>query len=310
MLRSVARIGTSVALARSCQRGFTVLPRHAFTVGRQVAPSASIVPTAFRSFSAGSGFEMITTEKQGKVGIIRLHRPKALNALCNQVMVEMGQALREFSDDDEVGAIVLTGDERAFAAGADIKEMEDRTMVECYRTNMLAGWEQITKISKPVIGAVNGYALGGGCELAMMCDILIAGENAKFGQPEILIGTIPGMGGTQRLTRAVGKSKAMEMCLTGNFISAQEARDFGLVSHVVSDGECFTKAMDIATKISKQSKLIVALCKDAVNSAFETTLAEGVKYERRLFYTTFGTEDRKEGMAAFVQKRKPNFTDK
>lgn len=212
-----------------------------------------------------------------------------------------------FDRDDDVGAIVITGSEKAFAAGADIKEMADREFVPNYVNNMFSEWADLTKIVKPTIAAVNGFALGGGCELAMMCDIMVAGENAKFGQPEVTIGTIPGCGGTQRLIRAVGKSKAMEMCLTGDFWDAESMREAGLVSHVVPKEETLDKAIAIGARIASHSRPVIAMCKEAVNSAHELSLAEGVRFERRVFHSTFATKDQKEGMGAFVGKRKPDW---
>ncbi|XP_075390360.1 enoyl-CoA hydratase, mitochondrial [Tenrec ecaudatus] len=266
-----------------------------------------------RSFASGGNLEYITTEKTGKggsVGLIRLNRPKVLNALCDGLMVELNQALETFEGDPAVGAIVLTGGEKAFAAGADIKEMQNRTFQDCYSTGFLSHWDRVACIRKPVIAAVNGYALGGGCELAMMCDIIYAGEKAQFGQPEILLGTIPGAGGTQRLTRAVGKSLAMEMILTGDRISAQEAKQAGLVSKVFPVETLVEEAIRCAEKIASNSKIVVAMAKESVHAAFEMTLTEGNKLEKKLFYSTFATDDRREGMTAFVEKRKANFKDK
>ncbi|KAL8186674.1 UNVERIFIED_CONTAM: putative enoyl-CoA hydratase, mitochondrial [Gekko kuhli] len=257
-------------------------------------------------------FQYILVEKKGakqNVGLIQLNRPKSLNALCDGLVNEINQALDSFEQDAHVGAIVITGSEKAFAAGADIKEMQDRTFQECYGGNFLAHWNRVSTTKKPVIAAVNGYALGGGCELAMMCDIIYAGEKAQFGQPEILLGTIPGAGGTQRLTRAVGKSLAMEMILTGERISAQEAKQAGLVSKVCPVDKLLDEAISCAEKIAGNSKLVVAMAKEAVNAAFETTLTEGNKREKILFHATFATDDRKEGMSAFVEKRKANFSD-
>ncbi|XP_044518808.1 enoyl-CoA hydratase, mitochondrial [Gracilinanus agilis] len=266
-----------------------------------------------RTYAAGGNFEYILTEKKGKnnnVGLIQLNRPKALNALCQGLIGEINQALETFQEDPSIGAIVLTGSEKAFAAGADIKEMQDKTFQACYSGTLLKNWDRITQLKKPIIAAVNGYALGGGCELAMMCDIIYAGEKAQFGQPEILIGTIPGAGGTQRLTRVVGKSLAMEMVLTGDRISAQEAKQAGLVSKIFPVDKLVEEAILCAEKIAKNSKIVTEMAKESVNAAYETTLAEGIKTEKKLFYSTFATEDRKEGMTAFVEKRKPNFKDK
>lgn len=240
--------------------------------------------------------------------MITLNRPKALNALCNGLIAELTQALEQFEQDDSVGAIVITGSEKAFAAGADIKEMQNNTYPSNVKSNFIAKWGRVAQSQKPVIAAVNGYALGGGCELAMMCDIIYAGDKAKFGQPEIAIGTIPGAGGTQRLTRAVGKSKAMEIVLTGNMIDANEAEKAGLVSKVVPADQLVAEAVKLGEKISSHSPLIVALAKESVNTAFETTLQQGLLFERRTFHATFSTKDRQEGMTAFIEKRPPNFT--
>ncbi|XP_013917922.1 PREDICTED: enoyl-CoA hydratase, mitochondrial [Thamnophis sirtalis] len=262
--------------------------------------------------ATGGHFQHLLVEKKGagqRVAVIQLNRPKALNALCDDLMKELSEALEALERDPAVGAIVLTGSEKAFAAGADIKEMQHRTFQECYSGNFLAHWNRLASVRKPVIAAVNGYALGGGCELAMMCDIIYAGEKAQFGQPEILLGTIPGAGGTQRLTRAVGKSLAMEMVLTGERISAQEAKLAGLVSKVCPVDKLLDEAVGCAEKIARHSKLVVAMAKEAVNAAFELTLAEGNRLEKRLFHASFATEDRKEGMDAFVEKREAKFKD-
>ncbi|KAI9535261.1 putative enoyl-CoA hydratase, mitochondrial [Dissostichus eleginoides] len=274
--------------------------------------AAPVVLSAARLYSSGTQYEYILVEKRGAksdVGFIQLNRPKALNALCDGLMREVGQALDVFEADGEVGAIVITGSERAFAAGADIKEMQNRTFQECYGGNFLAHWNRVSTVKKPVIAAVNGFALGGGCELAMMCDIIYAGEKAQFGQPEILLGTIPGAGGTQRLTRAVGKSLAMELVLTGDKINAEVARQSGLVSKVYPADQLVSEAVKCGEKIAANSKLVSAMAKEAVNAAYELTLAEGNRLEKRLFHATFATEDRKEGMTAFVEKRKANFQD-
>lgn len=261
--------------------------------------------------SAAKPYEFIIKDVAGEkknVGLITLNRPKALNALNKGLMTEVGRALAEFDADKSVGAIVITGSEKAFAAGADIKEMQGNTYAECILNNFLADWTKVAQAKKPVIAAVNGYALGGGCELAMMCDIIYAGDKARFGQPEINIGTIPGAGGTQRLTRVIGKSKAMEMCLTGNMITAEEAEKSGLVSKVFPAGQLVQEAVKLGEKISAQSPLTVALAKEAVNVAYESSLAEGLRFERRYFHATFSTKDQKEGMLAFMEKRAPNFT--
>jgi len=255
--------------------------------------------------------EYLQIERKGKgdrVALITLNRPKALNALCDALVGELTAHLHALDSDPAVGAIVITGSERAFAAGADIKEMASRTFPDTYASNMLGAWHQVSKMRTPIIAAVNGFALGGGCELAMMCDIILAGDKARFGQPEILLGTIPGCGGTQRLTRAVGKSKAMELVLTGDQISAQDAEKAGLVSRVVPAEELVPKAIEVADKIAALSKPIAMMAKEAVNASFESSLEEGIRFERRLFHQTFATKDQKEGMDAFVNKRKPNFT--
>ena len=252
-------------------------------------------------------YENLIAEKRGSVALITLNRPKALNALNAALIGELGTALLSYDADDEVGCIVITGSEKAFAAGADIKEMAEKTFIEAFSQNFIESWQTITKIRKPVIAAVAGYALGGGCEIAMMCDFILAAENARFGQPEITIGTIPGSGGTQRLTRFVGKSKAMEMCLTGRMMDAAEAERAGLVSRVVPTADLVEEAMKVAHRIADMSAPMVLMTKEAVNRAYETTMAEGILFERRLFHATFATEDQKEGMAAFAEKRQPNF---
>ena len=253
-------------------------------------------------------YENILVETRGRVGLITLNRPKALNALNAALIADLGHALDAFEADDGIGAIVLTGSERAFAAGADIKEMASKSYMDVYLADFItSGWERITTCRKPIVAAVAGYALGGGCEVAMMCDFIIAADNAKFGQPEITIGTIPGAGGTQRLPRYVGKSKAMEMCLTGRMMDAAEAERSGLVSRVVPAADLLAEALKAAEKIASLSRPLTMMAKDAVNRAFETTLAEGVRFERRLFHSTFATDDQKEGMSAFVEKRQPQF---
>ncbi|GAB3445248.1 enoyl-CoA hydratase [Insolitispirillum peregrinum] len=254
-------------------------------------------------------YEQILVEIRGNVGLITLNRPKALNALCAQLIKELGQALDEMEANADIGAVVLTGSEKAFAAGADIKEMAGKSYMDVYLADFITvGWERVTKCRKPVIAAVAGFALGGGCELAMMCDFILAGDNAKFGQPEITIGTMPGAGGTQRLTRFVGKSKAMEMCLTGRQMAADEAERSGLVSRIVPVADLVAEAVKVAQRIADMSRPVVMMVKDSVNRSYETTLSEGVHFERRLFHSTFATEDQKEGMAAFVEKRQPKFT--
>ncbi|MEC5218378.1 enoyl-CoA hydratase [Actimicrobium sp. GrIS 1.19] len=253
-------------------------------------------------------YETILTEVLGRVGVIRLNRPKALNALNNQLMDELGVALLAFDHNDDIGCIVLTGSEKAFAAGADIGAMAGYSYMDAFKGDYITrNWEQIRKVRKPVIAAVAGYALGGGCELAMMCDFIIAADNARFGQPEIKLGTIPGAGGTQRLPRAVSKSKAMDLCLTARMMDAAEAERAGLVSRVVPLDRLFDEALAAATVISGMSLPAVMMIKESVNRAYEVSLSEGVLFERRLFHSTFATEDQKEGMAAFVEKRLPIF---
>jgi enoyl-CoA hydratase len=256
-------------------------------------------------------YQNIIAEKKGRVGLVTFNRPAALNALSDALVAELGHALDAFEADEEVGAIVLTGSEKAFAAGADIKEMKDRSFVDVYTSDFITrGWERVAHCRKPVIAAVAGYALGGGCEVAMMCDIILAADTAKFGQPEITLGILPGAGGTQRLTRVVGKAKAMEMCLTGRLMDAEEAERAGLVSRIVPADRLLDEALKVAERIADLSRPIVLMAKEAVNRAYETTLAEGIRFERRLFHAAFGTEDQKEGMAAFVEKRQPRFRNR
>jgi len=272
----------------------------------------SLAAIATRQMSSGPAYEYILVDKKGEnsnIGLITLNRPKALNALCDPLMVEVNDAMKVMDEDPNIASIVLTGSEKAFAAGADIKQMQNKGFVECLSSGFLEHWNGVTKIRKPVIAAVNGYALGGGCELAMMCDIIVAGEKAKFGQPEIIIGTIPGAGGTQRLIRAIGKSRAMQMCLTGEMITAQQADAWGLVSSIHPPAELVSEAIKLAEKIGKHSKVVVGMCKEAVNKSQELSLGEGLNFEKRFFHATFALNDRKEGMTAFVEKRAPNFTD-
>jgi enoyl-CoA hydratase len=253
-------------------------------------------------------YQDIILDRKGRVGIVTLNRPKALNALCDSLVAEIGSAFDELEADDNIGAIVVTGSEKAFAAGADIKEMKDRDFVDVYRADFItSSWERIAKCRKPVIAAVAGYALGGGCEMAMMCDIILAADNAKFGQPEITLGVLPGAGGTQRLTRLVGKSKAMEMCLSGRMMDAAEAERSGLVARVVPLAQLMDEALKLAERIAGMSAPIAMMVKESVNRAYETTLAEGIRFERRLFHAAFATADQKEGMSAFVEKRQPAF---
>jgi enoyl-CoA hydratase len=256
-------------------------------------------------------YETVILERKGAVGLITLNRPQALNALSAALIRDLGAALDELEADDAIGAVVITGSDKAFAAGADIKEMASRTYMDVYLSDFITnGWERVGTCRKPIVAAVAGYALGGGCEIAMMCDTIIAADTARFGQPEITIGTIPGSGGTQRLTRAVGKAKAMEMCLTGRMMDAAEAERSGLVSRVVPAAELIDEALKVAGKIATLSRPAVLMAKEAVNRAYETTLAEGIRFERRLFHSTFATEDQKEGMAAFIEKRKPAYKNR
>jgi enoyl-CoA hydratase len=253
-------------------------------------------------------FDTILFEQRGRVGIVTFNRPEALNAISDQLIIELNQALETCEADEGIGAIVLTGSAKAFAAGADIKEMRNRTFVDLYKNDFLEPWQRLGKNRKPVIAAVAGYALGGGCELAMMCDFIIAADTARFGQPEINLGVIPGSGGTQRLARFIGKAKAMDLCLTGRMMDAAEAERCGLVSRIVPAADLIAEAVKAAETIANQSLPAAMAAKEAVNRAFETTLAEGVRFERRLFQSLFATEDQKEGMAAFTEKRPAKFT--
>jgi enoyl-CoA hydratase len=255
-------------------------------------------------------YENILVETRGRVGLIRLNRPQALNALNRALLRELGEAVDAFDADDKIGCMVITGSDKAFAAGADIKEMVDKTFIEAFLGNLAATWDRVAHVRKPVIAAVAGFALGGGCELAMECDLIIAADNAKFGQPEIKLGIIPGIGGTQRLPRAVGKAKAMDLILTGRMMDAQEAERSGLVARIVPLQSLMDEALKVAETIASMSLPSVLAAKEAVNRAFETSLAEGVRFERRLFHSLFATADQKEGMAAFVQKRPAKFEHK
>lgn len=255
-------------------------------------------------------FETIIVEREGAVGIIRLNRPQALNALSRQLIAEMNGALDVFEADNAIGSIILTGSETAFAAGADIREMRDRTYVDLIEADFVADWERLSRVTKPVVAAVAGFALGGGSELALMCDIVIAAETAKFGQPEITLGLMPGAGGTQRLARAAGKAKTMDMVLTGRMIGAAEAERIGIVARIVPPEALMAEALTVAARIASLSRPSVKLAKEAVNRAFETGLADGIRTERRLFQSLFATEDAKEGMAAFIEKRKPTFRNR
>ena len=252
-------------------------------------------------------YETILVETHGRVGLIRLNRPQALNALNAQIIGELNMALDLFEADAAIGCVVVTGSEKAFAAGADIKEMKDFTYPSTYVDDFITSWERLSRLRKPAIAAVAGFALGGGCELAMMCDFILAADTAKFGQPEIKLGVMPGAGGTQRLTRFVGKSKAMEMCLTGRFMDAAEAERVGLVSRVIPAAELVDEALRVAAVIADMSTPVAMMTKESVNRSYETTLAEGIRFERRVFQSQFALADQKEGMNAFVEKRKANF---
>ncbi|OPC84112.1 enoyl-CoA hydratase [Embleya scabrispora] len=253
-------------------------------------------------------YETILVERHDRTALITLNRPKALNALNLTVMAEVVDAATTLDRDPDVGALVITGSAKAFAAGADIKEMQPNGYMDVYLSDWFSAWDRLGEVRKPTIAAVSGYALGGGCELAMMCDILLAADTAVFGQPEIKLGVIPGIGGSQRLTRAIGKAKAMDLCLTGRTMNADEAERAGLVSRVVPAADLLTEALATAATIAGMSTPIAMMAKESVNRAFETTLAEGVRFERRLFHATFATVDQKEGMAAFTEKRTPSFT--
>lgn len=252
-------------------------------------------------------FETILTSTRGRVGIVTLNRPSALNALNLTVMREVVEAVESFDADETIGAIILTGSERAFAAGADIKEMASMTHAEVVARDLFAAWDRLSRVRIPIVAAASGYALGGGCELAMMCDTIIASDTAKFGQPEITLGVIPGIGGSQRLTRAIGKAKAMDLILTGRTIDAEEAERMGLVSRVLPAADLLEESMAIASTIAERSRPAAIAAKEAVNRAFESSLAEGLLFERRAFYGLFATDDRTEGMTAFIEKREPTF---
>ena len=252
-------------------------------------------------------YETILVETQDKVGVVTLNRPKALNALNTTVMREIAEALKGFDRDPNIGCMVVTGSEKAFAAGADIKEMQSKTYMQAFKEDFIAKWYRVANARKPVVAAVAGFALGGGCELAMMCDIIIAADTAKFGQPEIKLGVMPGAGGTQRLIRQIGKAKAMEMCLTGRMMDATEAERANLVARVVPAASLLEEALKTATAIAEMSLPVAMMTKETVNRAYETTLSEGLRFERRVFHSQFALADQKEGMSAFAEKRKPNF---
>ncbi|MDG9883572.1 enoyl-CoA hydratase [Pseudomonas putida CSV86] len=255
-------------------------------------------------------FETILVETRGKVGLITLNRPQALNALNRQIIGELNQALDAYEADANIGCIVLTGSAKAFAAGADIKEMAELTYPQIYLDDLFSDSDRVANRRKPIIAAVSGFALGGGCELALMCDFILAADNAKFGQPEINLGVLPGMGGTQRLTRAVGKAKAMELCLTGRLMGAEEAERAGVVARIVPQAELLDEALKVAAVIASKSVPVSMMVKESVNRAFEVSLSEGVRFERRVFHAAFATEDQKEGMAAFIAKREAQFKDR
>ncbi len=255
-------------------------------------------------------YENIISETRDAVGIITLNRPKALNALNAQLIDELNLALSGFQEDAAIGCVIITGNDKAFAAGADIREMKDMSFTDVYLGNFLSTWDKVSEFRKPMIAAVSGYCLGGGCELALMCDFIIAADTAKFGLPEITLGIIPGSGGTQRLARSIGKAKAMEMILTGRLMEAAEAESCGLVSRIVAPDKLLDEAVATATKIATFSQPVVMMAKEAVNRAFETSLAEGLRFERRLMHSMFALEDQKEGMSAFVEKRKPDFKNR
>ena len=255
-------------------------------------------------------YKHIVVETRAQAGFVKLNRPKAMNALNSELIAELNRALDIFESGEEIGAIVITGSDTAFAAGADIKEMQPKDYVDVFSSDFIGKWDRLSRCRKPVIAAVAGYALGGGCELAMMCDFIIAADNARFGQPEINLGTFPGSGGTQRLPNAVGKSKAMDMILTGRTMDVEEAERIGLVSRVVPLSDLVAESLRVANKIASLSKPSVAMAKEAINRSFESSLSEGVLFERRLFYSTFALEDQKEGMSAFIEKRPPVFRDR
>lgn len=272
--------------------------------------ASHIIPRLSRPFGTNSFENLLVDKRMNGVAVVTLNRPKQLNALCDKLIAELNSTLRDFDEDSSVKAIVLTGSDKAFAAGADIKEMSERDYANVQRNDMLSTWQNVKSIRKPIIAAVNGFALGGGCELAMMCDIILAGDKATFGQPEVLIGTVPGAGGSQRLTRAVGKSKAMEWILTGRPFTAQEAEKAGLVSRVVPSEKLVPEAIKLAEEIASLSSPVVQVAKECVNRAFESSLNEGLLYELRQFHSTWALKDREEGMKAFTEKRKPTWEHK
>ncbi|XP_018023712.1 enoyl-CoA hydratase, mitochondrial [Hyalella azteca] len=279
---------------------------------RPIISNRFVLGNAVKFMSSAPKREYLLLDYRGAnncVAVITLNRPKALNALSDPLMQELNCTIAEAEAQPNVAAIVITGSEKAFAAGADIKQMQTRNFVQVYKDNFLSGWDRVSSSPRVVIAAVNGYALGGGCELAMMADIILAGEKAKFGQPEINLGTIPGAGGTQRLVRAIGKSRAMQLCLTGEMINAKQACDWGLVSAVYPPDQLVDEAVKLGEKIASKSKVALQICKEAINKSYDLSLTEGLRVEKQLFYSTFATNDRKEGMTAFVEKREPRFTD-
>ncbi len=255
-------------------------------------------------------YKTLKTEIKNNVGIITLDRPEAMNALCEELAIELTDAIETFDQSPDVHVLILTGNDKAFAAGADIKEITPKSFNDVYKDDFIFKWECVARCRKPIIAAISGYALGGGCEIAMMCDMIIASETAKFSQPEITIGILPGAGGTQRLTKAVGKAKAMEICLTGRMFTAQEAEQIGLITKVVAQEQLHSEALALAEKIASYSLPVTMMIKEAINHSFETTLSEGVHFERRLFHGAFSLEDRKEGMQAFIEKRQANYKNK
>ena len=303
--RRIAKVGCA-GLYRQAVQHFTV----AAVSAKQPYSLTITNVTDHRKRNRVMTYENIIVETRGSVGLITLNRPNALNALNSALIDDLNAALEIYEADENIGCVVLTGSEKAFAAGADIKEMQSKSYMDAYQGDFIRKWERINEFRKPVIAAVAGYALGGGCELSMMCDMIIAADTAKFGQPEIKLGVMPGAGGTQRLTRFVGKSKAMDMCLTGRMMDADEAERSGLVSRVVPAADLIDEAVKTAETIAGMSLPIVMMTKETVNRAYETTLSEGVRFERRLFHSMFATEDQKEGMSAFAEKRKAEFKNK
>lgn len=279
-------------------------------VARRQKRIVGFLPNAVLGVGTLMSYQNIAVETRGRVGIIRLDRPQALNALNAVLIAELSAAIDAFEADDQIGCILIAGSDKAFAAGADIKEMVDKSFMDAFMGDFAGRWDRIAHARKPVVAAVAGFALGGGCELAMQCDLIIAADNAKFGQPEIKLGVIPGIGGTQRLTRAIGKAKAMDLILTGRMMDAREAERAGLVARVVPAADLVTEAMKVAQTIASMSLPALMVAKESVNRAFETSLADGVRFERRVFHSLFATEDQKEGMAAFVEKRPPVFKNK